>query len=162
MSRAKRLREDCVEANFNIIRVWGGGYYPENYFYEICDQYGLIVWQDFMFAYSAYELSEEFEEAVKQEVRDNIRRLRNHASLGIWCGNKEIEEAWERWGWPKRSKYRTEYIKLFEIIIPEIIKELDPQTSYWPSSTSFGGGFVDPMASGVGDIHYWNVWHGKK
>lgn len=160
--RTEQLIMDCIEANFNMIRIWGGGYYPGNYFYELCDKHGLIVWQDFMFACSVYEVSKEFEETVRQEAIDNIKRLRHHASLGIWCGNNEVEEAWENWGWPKRSKYRTDYIKLFEIILPEIVEKYDPQTFYWPSSPSSGGGFDQPNNPNVGDVHYWDVWHGRK
>lgn len=160
--RTERLIKDCVEANFNIIRVWGGGYYPEDYFYELCDQYGLLVWQDFMFACSVYDLTEEFEQTIQQEIIDNIKRFRNHPSLGLWCGNNEIEEGWEHWGWPKRSKFRTHYLKLFEITLPKLVKELDPQTFYWSSSPSSGGAFDQPKNPRIGDVHYWDVWHGLK
>jgi len=161
-SRTKRLIQDCIEANFNMIRIWGGGYYPDDYFYELCDQYGLIVWQDFMFACSVYDLSDGFERSVTQEVIDNIKRIRHHASLGLWCGNNEVESAWEDWGWPRHSKYRTDYIKLFEIILPELINEHDPETFYWPSSPSSEGSFLDPSNPNKGDVHYWDVWHGLK
>lgn len=160
--RTERLIQDCVEANFNMIRIWGGGYYPPDYFYELCDQYGLIVWQDFMFACSAYDVTKGFAETVKQEVIDNVKRIRHHASLGIWCGNNEVEEGWEYWGWPERSKFRTDYIKLFEVMLPELMENLDPETFYWPSSPSSGGGFDQPRNPDVGDMHYWNVWHGRK
>lgn len=160
--RTEQLIADCVEANFNMIRVWGGGYYPPDYFYELCDEYGLIVWQDFMYACSVYEVSKDFEQSIKLEAIDNIKRIRHHASLGIWCGNNEVEEAWENWGWPERSKFRTDYIKLFEVILPEIVEDLDPQTFYWPSSPSSGGGFDNPKNPDVGDVHYWDVWHGRK
>jgi beta-mannosidase len=162
-ARTERLITDCVEANFNMIRVWGGGIYPEDYFYELCDRYGLIVWQDFMFACSMYELNEEFKETVAKEVKDNMKRLRHHASLGIWCGNNEVEEAWEYWGdMPEDPKHKADYIKIFEYIIPEIAKEVDPQTFYWPSSPSSGGGFDEPRNPDEGDMHYWEVWHGLK
>lgn len=160
--QTERLIQDCVEANFNMIRVWGGGYYPPDYFYELCDQYGLIVWQDFMFACSAYDVTKEFAETVKQEVIDNVKRIRHHASLGMWCGNNEVEEGWEYWGWPERSKFRTDYIKLFEVMLPELMEDLDPETFYWPSSPSSGGGFDQPRNPDVGDMHYWDVWHGRK
>lgn len=162
-SRTERLIKDCVEANFNMIRVWGGGIYPEDYLYELCDRYGLIVWQDFMFACSMYELNDEFKETVANEVRDNVKRLRHHASLGIWCGNNEVEEAWEYWGdMPDNPKRKADYIKIFEYIIPEIVKEVDPQRFYWPSSPSSGGGFDEPRNPNEGDMHYWDVWHGLK
>ncbi|HJC44075.1 MAG TPA: glycoside hydrolase family 2 protein, partial [Candidatus Mediterraneibacter gallistercoris] len=85
--RTQRLLEDCRLANFNSIRVWGGGFYPDDWFYDLCDELGLVVWQDFMFACSVYELTEEFEANIRQEFIDNITRLRHHASLGLWCGN---------------------------------------------------------------------------
>lgn len=162
--RTEQLLKDCLEANFNMIRVWGGGYYPDDYFFDLCDRMGLIVWQDFMFACSVYELTDEFTETVKKEAIDNIKRIRHHASLGIWCGNNEVEEAWVYWGdFPKDApKRKTDYIKLFEVILPDIIKETDPQTFYWPSSPSSGGGFDAPRNPDVGDMHYWEVWHGLK
>lgn len=160
--RTERLIQDCVEANFTMIRVWGGGYYPDDYFYDLCDSYGLIVWQDFMFACSIYELTESFEATVIQEAIDNVKRIRHHASLGIWCGNNEVEEAWENWGWPKDPKLRNDYMELFENYLPEIIKEYDSKTFYWSSSPSSEGGFVDPKNPNNGDVHYWDVWHGQK
>lgn len=160
--KTEKLIRDCVEANFNMIRVWGGGHYPDDSFYDLCDQYGLVVWQDFMFACSVYELTETFEENVKQEAIDNIKRIRHHASLGIWCGNNEVEEAMEYWGWPKDPGHRRDYIKLFEIILPDLVKRFNPQTFYWSSSPSSGGGFDAPRNPDVGDVHYWEVWHGQK
>ena len=160
--RTEQLIQDCVEAHYNMIRVWGGGYYPSDDFYELCDQYGLIVWQDFMFACSVYDLTKDFEATVKQEAIDNIKRIRHHASLGMWCGNNEIEEGWEYWGWPQSAKFRADYLKLFEIILRDIVEEFDPQTFYWPSSPSSGGGFDEPRNPDVGDMHYWEVWHGRK
>lgn len=160
--RTEQLIKDSVAANFNMIRVWGGGHYPEDYFYDLCDKYGLIVWQDFMYACSVYRQTEEFEQNIREEAIDQIKRIRHHASLGIWCGNNEVEEAMEFWGWPKRSDWRRDYIKLFEIILPDIVKEHDPQTFYWSSSPSSGGGFDNPKNPDVGDVHYWEVWHGEK
>lgn len=162
--RTEALINDCVEANFNMIRVWGGGIYPEDYFFDICDRKGLIVWQDFMFACSMYDLNDEFRETVEQEVIDNMKRIRHHASLGIWCGNNEVEEAWVHWGdMPDDDyKHKADYIKLFEFIIPELAKKYDPQTFYWSSSPSSGGGFNEPRNPNEGDMHYWEVWHGLK
>ncbi|WP_163578852.1 beta-mannosidase [Gracilibacillus saliphilus] len=160
--RTERLIQDSVAANFNMIRVWGGGHYPEDYFYDLCDRYGIIVWQDFMFACSVYRLTEQFEQSVRQEAIDQIKRIRHHACLGIWCGNNEVEEAMEHWGWPKKADWRRDYIKLFEIILPEIVAEYDPQTFYWSSSPSSGGGFDKPRDPNIGDVHYWEVWHGQK
>lgn len=160
--RTEKLIKDCVEANFNCIRVWGGGYYPDDYFFDLCDKYGLIVWQDFMFACAVYEMTDEFAENIKQEAIDNIKRIRHHACLGIWCGNNEMELAWVEWNFPKTAKLRTDYIKQFEILLSQLVKELDPNTFYWPASPSSGGGFEDPNNENVGDVHYWDVWHGLK
>ncbi len=160
--RTVKLLGDCIEAGFNFIRVWGGGVYPSEDLYDYCDEHGLIVWQDFMFACSAYLLTPEFEETVRAEVADNVKRLRSHPSLGMWCGNNEIESAWEYWGWPKDDEARRDYLRLFEEIIPSILLELDPQTFYWPSSPSSGGGFREPSSNKSGDMHYWAVWHDFK
>ena len=160
--KTEKLLKDSVEANFNMVRIWGGGHYPEDYFFDLCDRLGLIVWQDFMFACSAYQLTDEFLDTVKKEAVDNIKRLRHHASLGIWCGNNEVEEGWVYWGWPQDPKRKTDYIKLFEFILPDIVKEHDPETFYWSSSPSSGGGFDEPRDPNRGDMHYWEVWHGLK
>lgn len=160
--RTRRLLEDCVAVNHNCIRVWGGGYYAEDYFYDICDELGLIVWQDFMFACASYELNDEFEENISNEVRDNVRRIRHHACLGIWCGNNELESQVIDKSWQPSIKQTYDYIKIFEYIIPKIIKEEDPQTFYWPSSPSSGGNFDLPQDENRGDCHYWDVWHGNK
>jgi len=158
----RSLLEDCVAANFNAIRIWGGGYYPGNDFYDICDELGLIVWQDFMFCCAIYELTPEFEENIREEMIDNVKRLRHHASLGLWCGNNELEQAHFD-GWYKATpKQRADYIKMFEYIIPQVLEEYDPQTFYWPASASSGGSFDDPNDPNRGDVHYWDVWHGFK
>lgn len=160
--KTERLLQSCVEANYNFIRVWGGGHYPSDEFYDFCDKAGLIVWQDFMFACSAYLLTEEFESAVSEEIRQNTIRLRNHPSLGLWCGNNEIESAWEGWGLPEDNEAKADYLALFEKIIPEILNEYDPNTFYWPSSPSSGGGFNNSSSNHAGDMHYWDVWHNFK
>lgn len=162
IEKTEELIKNCVKANFNMIRIWGGGHYPSNEFYDLCDRYGLIVWQDFMFACAVYDLNEEFEETVKEEIKDNVRRLRHHASLGIWCGNNEMEHAWVSWDFPKTEKLRKDYLTLFESVIPSVLKELDPITFYWPSSPSSGGEFEKPNDENEGDVHYWEVWHGLK
>jgi len=158
----RSLLEDCVLANFNAIRIWGGGYYPGNDFYDICDELGLIVWQDFMFCCAVYELSPEFEANIRAEFVDNIKRLRHHASLGLWCGNNELEQAHVDGWYEVTPKQRSDYIKMFEYIIPQVLGEHDPQTFYWPASSSSGGGFDNPNDPDRGDIHYWDVWHGFK
>lgn len=159
-ARVRDMLDQCVAANYNTIRVWGGGYYPGDAFYDYCDEHGLIVWQDFMFACGCYLLTPEFEAAVRGEVRDNVIRLRNHASLGLLCGNNEIESAWEGWNLPDDPEAKRDYLILFEQIIPEIVGEYAPQTFYWPSSPSSGGGFDNSADINRGDMHYWKVWHG--
>ena len=162
VERTEQLIRDCIEANFNCIRIWGGGYYPDDYFFDLCDRYGLIVWQDFMFACGVYEYTKEFAASVRQEAIDNIRRIRHHASLALWCGNNEVEAAWVDWGFPKTHKHRTDYLRFFEMLLPDVVEQYDPQTFYWPSSPSSGGSFDNPNDESRGDVHYWQVWHGLK
>lgn len=159
--RTRRLLEQCIAANFNAIRVWGGGYYPDDFFYDICDELGLVVWQDFMFACANYRLTEEFESNIKAEFADNIRRLRSHPSLGLWCGNNEMEMFQAQGEYNGSPKTRSDYIRMFEHILPEMLRKLDPDTFYWPASPSSGGGFDEPNAPDRGDVHYWEVWHGS-
>ncbi|MCR5223104.1 MAG: glycoside hydrolase family 2 protein [Lachnospiraceae bacterium] len=180
--RTKQLLQDCVDANFNAIRVWGGGYYPSDDFYDLCDEMGLIVWQDFMFACAVYNLTEEFEENITAEFIDNIRRLRHHASLGLWCGNNEMEMFVAQSGlryeignmfefkgplsylmnaaWQNKAAQKSDYVKMYEYLIPKVLKQYDPQTFYWPASPSSGGAFDNPNDENRGDVHYWEVWHG--
>ena len=159
-ARTRRLLEDARLANMNAIRVWGGGYYPDDYFYDICDELGLLVWQDCMFACAVYNLTEAFEENVKAEIVDNVRRLRHHPSLALWSGNNEMEEFVAVGQWVDNKRQVADYIKLYEYIIPKILKAEDPQAPYWPSSPSSGGSFDDPQDENRGDCHYWMVWHG--
>ena len=160
--RTRILLEQCVAANFNSVRVWGGGYYPNDFFFDICDELGLVVWQDFMFACANYRLTEHFEENIKAEAVDNVRRLRHHASLGLWCGNNEMEMFQAVGEYSGDHKTRSDYIRMFEHILPEIMKKEDPYTFYWPASPSSGGGFDAPNDPNRGDVHYWEVWHGMK
>lgn len=162
VQRTERLIQDCVLANFNCIRVWGGGIYPSDEFYDLCDKYGLVVWQDFMFGCAIYEMNEAFADTIRHEVIDNVKRIRHHASLGLWCGNNEMEWAWNSWDFPKTPQLRTDYIKLFEILLADLVKQHDPQRFYWPSSPSSGGHFDRPNDENHGDVHYWEVWHNLK
>ncbi len=158
------LLECCKRANFNCVRVWGGGYYPSDEFYDLCDRKGLIVWQDLMYACNVYDVTDEFAENCRIEAIENVKRLRHHACLGLWCGNNEIESAWDHWGdFQVETAYlRADYIKLFESVLPKAVKETDPDTFYWPSSPSSGGCFDKPDDDTRGDNHYWDVWHGQK
>lgn len=161
--RTRHLLEQAKLANYNCVRVWGGGFYPDEYFYDACDELGLMVWQDFMFACSVYNLTEEFEASITAEFIDNIKRIRNHASLGLWCGNNEMEMfVLQGYGWVNKPSQKSDYIKMYEYILPKVLKEYDPDTFYWPASPSSGGGFDDPNAENRGDVHYWDVWHGSR
>lgn len=160
--KTEHLIKNCIAANFNCIRVWGGGVYPEDYFYDLCDQYGLIVWQDFMFACIQTYLSNNFTKNIHAEIIDNIKRLRHHASLGLFCGNNEMEIMME---WPDIARsacIKADYLKLYEHIMPDLCEQYAPQTFYWPASPSSGGGFDNPNDSDRGDAHYWEVWHGNR
>ncbi len=160
--RTRRLLSDAAMAHHNVIRVWGGGYYPDDWFYDICDELGLVVWQDFMFACAMYELTPAFEANIRAEFADNIKRLRHHASLGLFCGNNEMEQGVaERWYDPTPAQV-ADYIKMYEYILPQMAGELAPDTFYWPASPSSGGSFDEPSAENRGDVHYWAVWHAGK
>jgi beta-mannosidase len=144
----------------NMIRVWGGGVYEDDEFYDYCDHKGILVWQDFTFACRPTPDFQGFEENIKLEAIDNIKRLRNHPSLAIWVGNNEMEEGWVYWGFDKVVPgLKTFYLKLFEDILPSCVSEFDGNRPYWPSSPSSGGKFLNPDSADYGDSHYWKVWH---
>ena len=160
--RTESLIKDCIFANFNSIRVWGGGFYPDDYFYELCDKYGLIVWQDFMVACSNVWLTPENEKEFRLEAIYNFKRIRHHACLGILCGNNEMEEAICSWPCADGNDplVRQDYLKLYEDILPKICNEIAPEIAYVPSSPSSGGGFDSPQDNTRGDVHFWHVWNG--
>ncbi|MBQ9748538.1 MAG: glycoside hydrolase family 2 protein [Clostridia bacterium] len=162
-ARTERLLTDCVKANFNAIRVWGGGFYPDDDFYEICDRLGLVVWQDFMFACMNVYLTPEFEENILREAEDVVRRIRHHACIGLLCGNNEMELALIDWSSciPSNSpKVFADYLRLYQTLLPEVCARLAPEIFYWPASPSSHGYFDDPNSEDMGDNHYWRVWHG--
>lgn len=159
--KTEDLIRSSIAANMNVIRVWGGGFYPYDNFMELCDQYGVLVWMDFMFGCSTYPGDPAFLRNVREEVKDNVRRLRHHASLLLWCGNNEVEEAMVYWGWHPSDELKEAYLQIFENDIPLLLKSLDPETPYWPSSPSTGGNFVDPRRGNRGDAHYWEVYNGE-
>lgn len=163
-NKMQYLIDTAVCSNFNCLRVWGGGYYPSDEFYDLCDENGLLVWQDLMYACNVYDISDAFEENIIAETLDNVRRIRHHACLGLWCGNNEMEMGWVDWQDVSchSGLLRADYIKQFEYILPKAVKSVDSQTFYWPSSPSCGGGFVSPNDENHGDTHYWDVWHGQK
>lgn len=161
--RTYDLLLQAKNANYNCVRVWGGGNYPYDAFWDACDELGLVVWEDFMFACAVYNLTEKFEENITAEFIDNIKRIRHHASLGLWCGNNEMEMfVLERDGWINKNSQTSDYVKMYEYIIPKILKKYDPNTFYWPASPSSGGAFDSPNDENRGDVHYWDVWHGNK
>lgn len=162
--RIQQLIKAAVKANYNCLRVWGGGYYPEDCFYDLCDEYGIIVWQDLMYACNIYDFTEDFEVNVMAETADNVKRLRHHASLGLWCGNNEMETGWVNWERFRchSEKRKADYIRQFEHVLPRVVAACDRQTFYWPSSPSSGGCFDGPNDENRGDVHYWEVWHGMK
>ncbi len=171
--RTRRLLEDARLANMNTIRVWGGGYYPDDYFFDICDELGLLVWQDLMYACAFYELTPAFEKSIRLETEQNVKRLRHHASLAVICGNNENELFLHRVARnhsrgmpgpyePTGLKHFADYTKMYSYILPAIVQEHAPQTFWWPSSPSCGGDFDDPNAENRGDAHYWDVWHGEE
>ncbi|WP_029297255.1 beta-mannosidase [Chryseobacterium hispalense] len=166
----QKLIKDCKEANMNMIRVWGGGIYEDDEFYKACDENGILVWQDFMFAGSFYPSDENFQKNVEMEVKDQVERLQNHPSLALWCGNNEIDEAIVNWGYQKQFKYSKEdslqvwkdYKKIFHEVIPNSIQKYasSDKQIYWESSPSIGWGHKESLTEG--DSHYWGVWWGEQ
>ena len=159
----RHLLGSAAAAHMNMLRVWGGGYYEDERFYDLCDELGILIWQDFMFSCSVYPGDEEFVENVRREVVDNIRRIRHHPCLALWCGNNELEWGWVEWGWSQgmTEKHRQDYDRMFHHLLPEIVAAEDPDTPYWPSSPSSNLPFQNPNAEERGDGHYWEVWHGR-
>ncbi|MBE6949785.1 MAG: glycoside hydrolase family 2 protein [Ruminococcaceae bacterium] len=150
----------AIDANFNTLRIWGGGYYPEDKFYDLCDEKGIMVWEDFMVACANIWFTQEMQDEFWAEAVDNLNRLNHHPSLAILCGNNEMEDMIINAGAQNTEHVRHDYIHLYEILLPELCKKYAPDTFYWPSSPSSGGGFDDPGNHARGDTHYWTVWHG--
>jgi beta-mannosidase len=159
----KNLLTSLRDANMNMLRVWGGGIYEDDYFYDLADEMGILVWQDFMFACSMYPGDKAFLDNVRQEAVDNVKRLRNHPAIVIWVGNNEIETAWQHWGWKDKnpSFVWDDYQKIFLRLLPEVLDEYDPSRPYWQSSPS-ANFQADSEFQGIGDTHYWAVWHAEK
>jgi beta-mannosidase len=170
----EKVVKSAYDTKMNMLRVWGGGIYENDVFYDLCDKYGILLWQDFMFACSMYPGNDSFLENIRLEAIDNVKRLRNHPSIALWCGNNEIDAAWQEfnenggWGWKKlynpeqrKAIYHT-YDTIFHKILPQVIKENDPEKFYWPSSPLAGWLKHSDFAAHSGDIHYWDVWWGQK
>jgi beta-mannosidase len=160
----ERLISDSVHANMNMLRVWGGGIYEDDRFYELCDEYGICIWQDFMFACASYPTFDpDFMKNVRAEAEDNIRRLRHHPSLALWCGNNELEMGLVGDKWTESTMSWTDYKKLFDKLLPDLVAKLDPDHDYWPSSPhSPTGDRARHYNPDCGDAHLWAVWHGEQ
>ena len=167
-AQTKSLIQQAKAANFNMLRVWGGGIYESDAFYNACDESGILVWQDFMFACGLVPGDDAFANNVKQEIADQLIRLRNHPCIALWCGNNEVAEGWSNWGWQKQYHMNaadsiriwSDYQKIFHQIIPSVIDSLSDGIAYWPSSPQFGWGRKESLQ--FGDIHYWGVWWGEE
>jgi beta-mannosidase len=156
-------------SHFNMLRVWGGGIYEKDIFYDLCDEHGIMVWQDFMFACNMYPGHPEYLESVRHEAVTQVKRLRNHPSLAIWCGNNEILAAWFQWGWQREVEQKDPagaaaqwkaYKDIFLDILPNTINEWDEGRFYWASSPQSGDSIPSDLING--DDHYWGVWWGKE
>ena len=165
----ERSVADAADANMNMLRVWGGGIYEDDAFYEACNRRGILVWQDFMFACSLYPADSTFLNNVRREAVYNIRRLRNHPSLALWCGNNECMEAWYGWGWKTRYEEQNpeyarliwqQYEDLFHRLLPEVVAQHAPGVPYIPTSPF--SRYDGVSENERGDIHYWDVWQGRK
>ena len=164
----KRTILDAAGVNMNMLRVWGGGIYENDVFYDLCDEHGIMIWQDFMFACSMYPAEGALLDNIHQEAVDNVKRLRNHACIALWCGNNECQDAWLGWGWKREierqnkeyaDKIWAQYRQQYHVTLPGVVKEYAPGTFYWPSSPF---AFEREMSGTTdGDRHYWSVWHGK-
>jgi beta-mannosidase len=159
-----RLLRDAAEANMNMLRVWGGGIYEADAFYELCDELGLCVWQDFMFSCATYPAFDDAWMAnVKAEAEGHVRRLRHHPCLALWCGNNEIEQGLAGERWDNHHMSWGDYSKLFDKLLPGVVRKLDPERDYWPGSAhSPCGDRSDWNNPDCGDAHLWDVWHGRK
>jgi len=162
----EKLLKSAVHANMNTLRVWGGGIYESDDFYDLCDEMGILVWQDFMFACSLYPGDDTFLNSVEREARYQVDRLKHHPSIVLWCGNNEIACAWHNWGWKEKypeEVYKDYYRTLFHEVLPKICQELDPSRYYWPSSPGDSDTLPETGQSyGSGDNHFWDVWHGGR
>ena len=164
----KRTILDAAGVNMNMLRVWGGGIYENDVFYDLCDEHGIMIWQDFMFACSMYPAEGALLDNIHQEAVDNVKRLRNHACIALWCGNNECQDAWLGWGWKREierqnkeyaDKIWAQYRQQYHVTLPGVVREYAPGTFYWPSSPfAFEG---EMSGTTDGDRHYWSVWHGK-
>ena len=159
-----RLLKDAALAHMNMLRVWGGGIYEPDVFYDLCDELGICIWQDFVFSCATYPgFDAAFRENVQAEAEDNVRRLRHHSCLALWCGNNELEQGLVGDAWTARTMNWEDYKVLFDDLLPGVVKRLDPERDYWPCSPhSPKGDRRDFNNPDCGDAHLWSVWHGKQ
>lgn len=163
-SRYQQLLGSARDAHMNMLRIWGGGIYEEDAFYDLCDEYGILIWHDLMFACAMYPADAAFLENVRAEVRDNLRRLRNHPCIALWCGNNENQISWYGWGWrgtypPEvQTLYEAQMHHLFDEVIPAEVDAIDPGRYYHPGSPNTG---YNDIPYNEGDVHYWGVWHNQ-
>lgn len=159
--KIRSLLQICRDSHFNCIRVWGGGCYPPEEFYDLCDQYGILVWQDFMFACNTYRLDPVWEENVCREVQEAIKRCRNHPCTALFCGDNEIAYAWDCWGGfqDQPVSYRHDYQRLSRWLLPALVQQEAPQCFYWPSSPFSSDSNLSPNDGTDGDVHLWDVWN---
>ena len=156
------------EAHFNMLRVWGGGLYPSDDFFQFCDSLGILVWQDFMYAGTMYPYDEAFLDNARIEALEQVKRLASHPSLALWCGGNEVSEGYYNWGWQQSLGWseaddqavKAGYDRLFEGILPMVVDTYDGTRPYWPSSPSKGWGRPESLTQG--DVHYWGVWWGEQ
>ena len=160
--RTKWLLKQCYDCNFNAIRVWGGGYYPDDYFFDYCDEFGIIVFEDMMFACTSVWADEGFKENIRLEFIDNLKRIRDHACIALISGNNELEVTRAANSMQKDPKLLNMYLDVFEGMLPDLIKELCPDIPYISTSPVTCGHFIDPNNENYGDSHYWDVWHANK
>ena len=160
--RTKWLLKQCYDCNFNAIRVWGGGYYPDDFFFDYCDEFGIIVFQDMMFACTSVWADEGFKENIRLEFIDNLKRMRDHACIALISGNNELEVTRAANSMQKDPKLLNMYLDVFEGMLPDLVKELCPDISYISTSPVTCGHFIDPNNENYGDSHYWDVWHANK
>ena len=162
-----KLLRQAKDAHFNMLRIWGGGIYPSDDFFNICDSLGILVWEDFMYAGTMYPYDEAFFENARIEAEEQVKRLASHPSLALWCGGNEVSEGYYNWGWQKSLNWSEEddkaikagYDRLFESLLPQVVEKFDGTRPYWPSSPSKGWGRPESLTQG--DVHYWGVWWGE-
>lgn len=165
-NKYKKLIDDAAAANMNMLRVWGGGVYEDDVFYQLCDARGILVWQDFMYACAMYPGKGSFLATAAREALQQLERLRQHPCMALWCGNNEDNEAWHNWGWQmpfteaQREQIWRDYQILFDEVLNTYVGRNSGNVPYWESSPKYGR--ANPKSLTEGDCHYWGVWHDEE